>query len=167
MTESCYVSMYIRSRQEFHKYNTPWPIYGSDTISTCRNKNGLTSQGSFFWTNELTMSWSKPWSGSWNCCCWGARVWGWNIMGLLESGRFGFLIWSNWGRNKLWGKVGPIADGDAKNEGDKIAAAAALPRRFAGHSWLCWPSYVVTTIDGSWNDLSTRFFTVHFWVVHL
>lgn len=39
---------------------------------------------------------------------------------------------------------------------------AALARREAGDRWLWRPSYVVITTDGSWKDLSTRFFTVHF-----
>lgn len=43
---------------------------------------------------------------------------------------------------------------------------AALPRRLAGLWCVCCPSYVVITVDGSWYDRSTRFFTPHLGVVH-
>jgi hypothetical protein len=39
-------------------------------------------------------------------------------------------------------------------------------RRLAGLWCVCCPSYVVITVDGSWYDRSTRFFTPHFGVVH-
>ena len=39
-------------------------------------------------------------------------------------------------------------------------------RRLAGLWCVCCPSYVVITVDGSWYDRSTRFFTPHLGVVH-
>lgn len=36
-----------------------------------------------------------------------------------------------------------------------------LPRGITGLWWVCWPSYVVTTIEWSPDDRSTLFFTSH------
>lgn len=53
-------------------------------------------------------------------------------------------------------------------EDDPLALPAAwLPFLTAGTSWLCFPSYVVMTSFGSWDDLSICFFTSHPWYVHL
>ena len=53
-------------------------------------------------------------------------------------------------------------------EDDPLTLAAAwLLFLAAGTSWLCFPSYVVMTAFGSWDDLSICFFTSHPWYVHL
>lgn len=44
---------------------------------------------------------------------------------------------------------------------------AAGSRGISGLGWVCWPSYVVTTMLGSLQDLSTLFFTLHDAFVHL
>lgn len=61
---------------------------------------------------------------------------------------------------ELWTLCGALVEDEA--------LAAAWPLFLAaGTSWLCFPSYVVMTAFGSWDDLSICFFTSHPWYVHL
>lgn len=63
----------------------------------------------------------------------------------------------------------PAADG-MRCGGSECAVGmkrwAPPARRLAGLWCVCCPSYVVITVDGSWYDRSTRFFTPHLGVVH-
>ena len=63
-----------------------------------------------------------------------------------------------------------LDDGMVKCGGSACALdmkrCAPPARRLAGLWCVCWPSYVVITVDGSWYDRSTRFFTPHLGVVH-
>jgi hypothetical protein len=86
-----------------------------------------------------------------------------NMLGLAP-------VWSGYIMLIRSGRKPPPADGmrcGGRPCAPDMKRWAPPARRLAGLWCVCCPSYVVITVDGSWYDRSTRFFTPHLGVVHL